>query len=102
VVKELKRCSLKCYLNIIGQHPPLLSHPQPNKTTKQSPTHSGVSADNQHGEVGRVAGQAEYRRLEVLVVASQVNQRDELTGRLTDLLYRARLTVVDHLINITG
>jgi len=38
-----------------------------------SPTHAGVSADNQHGEVWRVAGQAEYRRLEVLVVASQVN-----------------------------
>jgi len=67
-----------------------------------SPTHAGVGADNQHGEVRRVAGQAEYRRLEVLVVASQVNQRDELTGRLADLLYRARLTVVDHLINITG
>ena len=37
-----------------------------------------VGADHEHAEVGRVARHPEYRRLEVLLVPSQVDECDDL------------------------
>ena len=60
-------------------------------------TYAGVGADHQHGEVGSVAEQAEDGGLQVLVVAGQVHEGNHLRRVLTDLLCRARITVVHHL-----
>ena len=64
-------------------------------------TDAGAGADDEHGEVRRVAGQAEDGRLQVLVVSAEVNECDQLRGRLADVLGGPLVAVVHQLTDNT-
>ena len=57
-------------------------------------TYSSAGADHKHGEVRRVARQAEDGRLEVLGVTTEIDQSDEFSRVLANLFHRARFTVI--------
>lgn len=63
-------------------------------------TNAGVGANHQHGKIRTVAGEAEDGCFQVLVVASQVDERDHLGGTLTDLFCCSGVTVIYHLRNM--
>jgi hypothetical protein len=62
-------------------------------------TYARVSTDHQHGKVWGVAREAEYRGFQVLMMTTQIYQRDELGGVLTDFFSCPGLTVIHHLQN---
>ena len=49
-------------------------------------THSRVCTHHKHGKIRAVGSKPKYGRLDVLLVAGQVNEGDKLGGSLTDFL----------------
>ena len=64
---------------------------------KKGPTNACGSTDNKQGEIWAVACETKDGSSEILVMASQVYQRDQLAGVLTDFLHRAALGIVHNL-----
>lgn len=67
------------------------------KFSEHKRTNASVCANNQHSKVWTVAGKAKNGGFQVLVVTSQIYERDHFRGTLTDLLCSARLAVIYNL-----